>query len=373
MNKSEIKAKRSMIIDILDNKVKNLEPSFRNIALRTLMRVEFPTSKDKKFAFVKEKLNITQGNQRHIDYWKLRGWDTILANFHRDTAIKEYRATHTMISPYSREFWMTRINPESGIFFTPEEADFERNSRRPIRAEYWIKKGHSPTEAVELAKQAKLNNDHKGGQEAKNQPDELIRSRSKRCVEYWLLRGYSQKEAEEAVSLEQTTFSLDICIEKHGKIEGTRIWQERQDKWQATLTSKEPEEIARINSAKVSKGRSVSLLETSIFEAIQQTFPNAEKQFNLSREGKRNFIYDIKLDDKIIEIQGDYWHCNPFLYKEDYYHTAKKLYARDVWAKDAEKAELAAKNGFQLLAVWEHDFNNNQQDVIDQCIKFLSK
>ena len=52
---------------------------------------------------------------------------------------------------------------------------------------------------------------------------------------YWTKQGYSEEEAKKKVSESQTKFSLDICIAKHGKEEGTRIWKERQDKWQNTL------------------------------------------------------------------------------------------------------------------------------------------
>ena len=58
-------------------------------------------------------------------------------------------------------------------------------------------------------------------------------------IEYWLKQGYSEEEAKRRQSERQTTFSLEICIEKHGKEEGTRIWKERQDKWQKSLLSKE--------------------------------------------------------------------------------------------------------------------------------------
>lgn len=69
-------------------------------------------------------------------------------------------------------------------------------------------------------------------------------------VEYYLNQGYSKEESERLLKERQTTFSLEICIKKHGKTKGTEIWQARQDKWQNTLNSKPQEEIDEINKRK---------------------------------------------------------------------------------------------------------------------------
>lgn len=74
----------------------------------------------------------------------------------------------------------------------------------------------------------------------------------KRKKEHWIKKGYSEEEAMQNVSKTQATFSLKKCIEKHGKEVGTKRWKERQEKWQNTLKSKSPEEIADINRRKSS-------------------------------------------------------------------------------------------------------------------------
>lgn len=69
-------------------------------------------------------------------------------------------------------------------------------------------------------------------------------------IEYYLDQGYTKEESDRLLKERQTTFSLEICIKKHGRDEGIAIWQARQDKWQNTLRSKPQEEIDRINSLK---------------------------------------------------------------------------------------------------------------------------
>lgn len=71
-------------------------------------------------------------------------------------------------------------------------------------------------------------------------------------IEYYIDKGMSLSQAKDALSKRQSTFSLEICIKKYGKEEGTKRWKERQVKWQNTLNSKSQEEIDDINRRKSS-------------------------------------------------------------------------------------------------------------------------
>ncbi len=72
-------------------------------------------------------------------------------------------------------------------------------------------------------------------------------------LDYYLHRGMTPADAKKALSDHQTTFSLEKCIRKYGEVEGRARHQARQLKWQKTLNSKSPEEIARINRSKGSR------------------------------------------------------------------------------------------------------------------------
>ena len=50
--------------------------------------------------------------------------------------------------------------------------------------------------------------------------------------------------------------------------------------------------------------------------------------------------------NKIIEFQGDYWHCNPKLYKGNFYNKVKQKTASEIWKYDKEKAECAKKYNY---------------------------
>lgn len=69
-------------------------------------------------------------------------------------------------------------------------------------------------------------------------------------LEYWKAKGLSDIEAREELRKRQVTFSLDVCIEKHGEIEGRIRWEERQRKWQSSLGNIEFTEQLLLNFKK---------------------------------------------------------------------------------------------------------------------------
>jgi len=99
-------------------------------------------------------------------------------------------------------------------------------------------------------------------------------------IEYYTSKGYSLDEAKVALSERQSTFSLAKCIEKHGEVEGRKVWQARQDKWLATLDAKSDEEKAEINKKK-------------------SPFTNQRDFINSEESG---ILYLIKLKDNMYKI-----------------------------------------------------------------------
>jgi len=85
------------------------------------------------------------------------------------------------------------------------------------------------------------------------------------------------------------------------------------------------------------------------------------------------FAYDFIFKDKIIEFNGDYWHCNPKLYEPDFYNKVKQKTAQEIWENDKIKKECAEFYGYKLLYVWEYDYINDKENIIKKCMKFLNK
>ena len=55
------------------------------------------------------------------------------------------------------------------------------------------------------------------------------------ALAYWLKLGYDEETAKEKLSERQRTFTLEKCIEKYGEEEGTKIFQDRQKRWNKSL------------------------------------------------------------------------------------------------------------------------------------------
>ena len=71
-------------------------------------------------------------------------------------------------------------------------------------------------------------------------------------------------------------------------------------------------------------------------------------------------IYDFYLPDYnlLIEVDGDFWHCNPINYPEPTCRTQEINIINDKF-----KNEWAEENGYKLLRFWEDDINNNIKSV----------
>ena len=177
-------------------------------------------------------------------------------------------------------------------------------------------------------------------------------------IRYWIEKGYSEEEAKLKVHERQQTFSLEKCIQKYGEDVGREVFEKRQEKWQKTLHD---------TFNKTGKGIAQSNLCRNIISKIKDSGLNIETEFLVGK-----YSFDIKLSKKLIEINGDYWHCNPKLFDKSFFNKVSKKYAWEIWKKDSKKIQLATKNGYKVLTVWESECNEDFDGVIQKCIDFLT-
>lgn len=99
-----------------------------------------------------------------------------------------------------------------------------------------------------------------------------------------------------------------------------------------------------------------------------------KRAFPLSYNQNKNFyVYDIVLNNKIIEYNGDIWHANPKKFDENYINPISKLSAIEIWNKEQHKEKVANLHGYKVLRVWETDYKTNPNKVIEECINFLKQ
>jgi hypothetical protein len=197
---------------------------------------------------------------------------------------------------------------------------------------------------------------------------------SPRKIEHWINKGFDEKTAKQKLTLFQKR-DLSFFISKYGDREGKQKHSNKTERWLNTLDMKNEEEKLLINKKRGvagGKGRGKSKNEQLLFEMLHAHNAQVENQFPLQRidDPTRSFIYDIRLENKLIEYNGDHWHANPATYTEDR-KICSGVVAKDVWTKDALKQQVAEASGFQLLIIWESDFLKNPQSVIELCKNYL--
>ena len=201
-------------------------------------------------------------------------------------------------------------------------------------------------------------------------------------VKYWIKKGYSEEDAKQKVSERQSTFTLEKCIAKYGEEEGTKRYIERQKNWSAKieeqyqqgLFSKIPHSQNSSIYSKFEKDIVDSIIESLDID-INDIYCYKTSQFRLenTNEDCKNkiFSYDLTIGNKIIEFNGDFWHMNPDVYDSDYVHPYSNLSAEEKWEIDEIKLNCAFQNGYDVLTIWEQEYNENKEATIQKCISFL--
>jgi very-short-patch-repair endonuclease len=80
--------------------------------------------------------------------------------------------------------------------------------------------------------------------------------------------------------------------------------------------------------------------------------------FFYAKEIKAFYDFYLPESNTIIEVDGDFWHCNPTKFPLPKYESQKKNLIRD-----KEKEQWVKDKGYKLLRFWEDDINNNIKSV----------
>jgi G:T-mismatch repair DNA endonuclease (very short patch repair protein) len=74
------------------------------------------------------------------------------------------------------------------------------------------------------------------------------------------------------------------------------------------------------------------------------------------------------LINTIFEFHGDFWHGNPKKYNENTYNPISKKTFGELYQKTIEREQQIRDLGYNLVVMWEHDWNN-----INKSIKILQR
>ena len=104
-----------------------------------------------------------------------------------------------------------------------------------------------------------------------------------------------------------------------------------------------------------------SILEKSFYREFLDSSPSFKRQSYLINKYVVDFVnHDNKI---IIEILGDYWHCNPKIFKEDCLVKQKNMSAKQIWEADKQRSRDLEKEGYKVIFIWGDDINNNKTKV----------
>ena len=206
------------------------------------------------------------------------------------------------------------------------------------------------------------------------------------CLEYYTTRGYTLEEAKEMLHNRQSMTSLVSYKNRYGDELGEQKYKERINKFSLTYKNKDEkikkkensfrgrtfkqlkekygeEKALNIIRNKMPKSRLISNLETKVYNELLKDYPEIKKQLPLFFDNNI-YIFDIVLNNIIIEVNGTFWHADPRFYKE-----TDKIYrgltAKEIWEKDKNKKRIAENEGYILVYIWEKEINNNFEETIN--------
>lgn len=135
--------------------------------------------------------------------------------------------------------------------------------------------------------------------------------------------------------------------------------------------------------------KNYSSVANELFDTLREKLLNAKyKEFYYHNHNQEWFIniknyktiyldFFLKDTGKVIEFHGDYWHCNPSIYTSDQLIKIGNEYKKvtKVWDDDRIRVDYIKKVPYvkDVLIVWQKEYTDNSDEVVDKCMKFLTE
>jgi very-short-patch-repair endonuclease len=126
----------------------------------------------------------------------------------------------------------------------------------------------------------------------------------------------------------------------------------------ATVRGKSMAEIRQVLIEEMSQ------LEKDFMSMLQGMGINYVSQYQI---GTKFFDFYLPDHNIIIEVDGDYHHCNPEIYKKPQNATQRRAIKND-----NHKNRLCEEKGIMLLRIWENDFRNRRDLVVAKIFMALN-
>lgn len=142
-----------------------------------------------------------------------------------------------------------------------------------------------------------------------------------------------------------------ISIGNRGKYKG-KTWEERYGIKEAA--------IRRENTAKNMASTNAKLLNTRTSKLEKKFLRDLEQQGYKQNQRISKYTVDYFNEDTkhIIEINGDYWHCNPKIYKPTDYNISIGMTAEEKWKYDETRKNYLESLGYTVTILWESEIKS---------------
>lgn len=179
-------------------------------------------------------------------------------------------------------------------------------------------------------------------------------------ISYYMDKFGDNWEEEWLKHRAKISVNLDGYVLRYGEEEGTRKYKERGDRIGYTGTKEffvekygdEAEERWKNYIAK----NSVSKTSLIIKEILDELKISYHQEYSIVTQNKRRYKVDYYLYEYniAVEFYGDYWHCNPKKYNENYFHSYKKMTAKEIRKIDKKRTKyISDKLNCSIIIVWE--------------------
>lgn len=189
-------------------------------------------------------------------------------------------------------------------------------------------------------------------------------------IAYWTNQGFSEEEAREKVTHRQKAGSLERLQEKYGEELGAQMFND------GLANRKEA-----IFKSDMFKG--TSRVADRFFAEVEKQYGKpllyGENETHIhANDSKSKYIWVDCLDRenrKVIEFFGDYWHCAPhkFLAEDTVkFQRGGSNVVKDIWKYDAERISRIKAVGYDILVIWEHEYEANPEWAMTAAMGFLT-
>lgn len=108
----------------------------------------------------------------------------------------------------------------------------------------------------------------------------------------------------------------------------------------------------------------ISSLEKEIGKILSMLNFKYIKQYNIGTYFCDFYLPDINL---VIETYGDFWHGNPYLYDDGFFHPVKKITVKEIHEKDFKRINFLEKE-HNVIIIWESDIKKRKTQELIQYV-----